>query len=382
MTTSHNRSHPLKGIVNTNDDPTRCAACSACIVDRMKTVVSYCCGAMLCLQCWPPDSVAASPCQLCHSSGASRASIGRLKKHAKSGRPWAQLSLGSRYWTGVGITKSVAECRRWNEKAAKQNHPDAVYNIGNLYMSGQGCDVDLSKAREFFQRGIEADGGVSRLFRRKNVDGLVATAASYLQTNLEDRCERALSILLPLTGMDPNSSDASVEARFRVGYVRYEEGNFQSAYSWYCSVVTVASAALTEGGNQIFMDYATYNAMLCCKGDRLGTHAQLRFWARLAKKRSISGSLDLSDRRARIEEIVRVFRELRLLRDTCGGCGAAFEGKDRKFCRGCRTYCYCSRDCQKMHWNRKEGGHREDCKAATELKRKLKEAKMQPGVLC
>lgn len=70
---------------------------------------------------------------------------------------------------------------------------------------------------------------------------------------------------------------------------------------------------------------------------------------------------------------------LRWVRDICGGCGAEFVGKERKFCRGCRTYCYCSRDCQKMHWNRKHDGHREDCKAATELKQKMKEAKKVIG---
>ena len=66
---------------------------------------------------------------------------------------------------------------------------------------------------------------------------------------------------------------------------------------------------------------------------------------------------------------------LRKLRDTCGACGAQFEGKERKFCGGCRTFCYCSRDCQKMHWNRKENGYREDCLGLTDLKMKLKETK-------
>jgi len=448
MTTSHNRSHPLKGIISSNDDPNLCAVCSVCIVDRQETSLNNCCGAAICRQCWPqPVKYPIAPCPLCHSSGASRASIGRLKKHAKSGRPWAQFALGVCYSHGLQVKQSVTDGRRWYEKAAKQNHPDAAYSIGSLYLNGQGCDVDLSKAREFFQRGMEWDGGVSRAHRE--ADGLILVAASYLQSNLEDRCERALSILLPLTGTDPDNSDASAEARFRVAQVRFEVGNLQSAYSWYCSVATAASA---HSRSQDFIDTAAYNAMLCCTDGRLSiqapvkwwcwrsvslqvgigadesfppaviaaatvrilgrltrlpffiadllfrrvairrnppnyppiahsyVNAQLRFWARLAKKRSISGNVDLCDRREMIEELVRIFRELRLLRDTCGGCGAAFEGKDRKFCRGCRTYCYCSHGCQKLHWNRKEGGHREDCKAATELKRKLREAKMQAGV--
>ena len=135
MTTSHNRSHPLKGIVSTNDDPTRCAECSAYIVDRGKALLNNCCGKSVCFQCWPHSD---PPCPLCHSSGDSRVSIGRLKKHAKSGRPWAQFALGICYQRGVRVKQSAVECRRWYEKAAKQNHPDAVFNIANLYMRGLG----------------------------------------------------------------------------------------------------------------------------------------------------------------------------------------------------------------------------------------------------
>ena len=58
----------------------------------------------------------------------------------------------------------------------------------------------------------------------------------------------------------------------------------------------------------------------------------------------------------------------------------AFEGKDRKFCRSCKTFCYCSRECQKMHWNRKKDGHREDCKGAMELKQKLKKARREAAM--
>ena len=88
---------------------------------------------------------------------------------------------------------------------------------------------------------------------------------------------------------------------------------------------------------------------------------------------------DLEDKKKHICILINSRRDLRAARDTCGGCGTEFEGKERKFCRGCRSYCYCSRECQKIHWNRKNGGHREDCKAATELKRKMKEAKKVLG---
>ena len=81
------------------------------------------------------------------------------------------------------------------------------------------------------------------------------------------------------------------------------------------------------------------------------------------------------NRRDAAETYVNHRAFLRQLRDTCGACGTKFEGKDRKFCGGCRTFCYCSRECQKIHWNQKALGHREDCLGLKNLKVEVKEAK-------
>ena len=74
--------------------------------------------------------------------------------------------------------------------------------------------------------------------------------------------------------------------------------------------------------------------------------------------------------RKRVEDIGC---QLRRLRNNCGGCGVDLDGDRRQYCRQCKTYCYCSRECQKLHWNRiGEGGHAHECKKVQCLKKEIR----------
>ena len=393
--------HPLKGIVNTNDDPTRCARCQVGIdlYREYGFVLLSCCGKTICDTCadrhgrsmtrralgtpLQPHHCAFCP-ELATHSLTLKEFVSILKKNSKKGHAWAQHSLGLIYLNGaLSVSQSYFEAKRWFEKAARQNHPDALHNLGCLYKEGiVGGRVDLEKARDLILSAMEIDPESSKTY----AESLVAIASCYLYDGVVEKREgikQALGILVPLTGIDPENTDATIQARFQLAYALYGKGDSQASYGWYCSAVLLAAASPGENTmgslGESLSATSTYNAMICCGYGRLASSvtAQRIFWARLAQKECVSVKLNTDKRLERAQKIVKTLQAARRLRDTCGGCGAEFEGKERKFCHGCKAFCYCSRECQKMHWNRKKDGHREDCKGAMDLKVKLKKARKE-----
>ena len=129
-------------------------------------------------------------------------------------------------------------------------------------------------------------------------------------------------------------------------------------------------------------------ALLACSNHHeIGEFALSKLWLELALKTrhgfrgffKLGGNdkwvwSDTKERRKKIRS------ELREIRNACGGCGVSLEGERRQYCRGCRAYCYCSRECQKLHWSRADNGHREECKEVMCQARKIWQA-IEDGTL-
>jgi len=358
----------LKGILSTNDDPSLCEICSEPFPSRRDSFINMCCGKEACDSCTEDGSFYDSKtqrCLLCQS--APIGNIGLLKKQAKRGRPWAQFGLGRAYSKSCATNYSVSpddyEAVRWYRKAVSQGHPIASYCLACCYLTGTGCTKDLIKAKKNAEKALSGGCGLEDEIR----DVLLQIGTEFTKACLkyaDQECtneltrkaqmkeagDEAESILIPL--VEVGMPDAQYELGKLILLIK---GDFPHITAMRLFVM---AAAQGHGRAALFgIIFAnTYSR-----------HSLGRFWLRVAcnqEKKAI-----LVQRCEIIHELVAALGELRM---SCGGCGTALDGATRKLCKGCKTYCYCSRECQKLHWNLPDG-HRSECLEVTDLSRRMKQ---------
>ena len=325
----------LKGVVNTNDDFLRCATCPQLF--QGDEIMFLCCGKEICGECDEAGAgydEGADHCLFCNATG----NIGRIglnKKQAKRGHAWAQYELGSRYDFGRdGVTKSAFEAVRWYRKAASQDHPVALLALSHHLRRGTGCTRNLLEANVFLEKALTTGCLSSEHLAH------VGTAFYSLR-----RYEEAINILLPLA-----ESGMSKACKF-LGNAYYRSEAYNEALTWYIE-------AYSQGEKRAFV---AYGAMACCW--KLDRFAEAKFWTTFPDLTACTGVNIFG------KSLPNVQSSLRALRQTCKVCGVSLNTDTRKLCKGCKAYCYCSRDCQKVHWNRSEDGHREECKKVMEMKK-------------
>ena len=337
-------SSSLKGIINTNDDPSICAACLLDPRDdKGCQFINLCCGKCVCEDCNKAMRFChakTNRCLFCNASNFS--SIGVLKKQAKKGNAWAQYNLANRFDIGHSVAQSDYEAVRWFRKAAAQGHPGALLNLSFCLRLGEGCGRNLAEARKCSEKAIAIDA--TGIFTEDSYEELLRVATAYSA----DRCEeQAMEILVPLV-----ERGVASRGRYELAIVYYNTKKFTYALDNFFSCVMQGKRG------------AAYDCMDCCL--KLNRFPEAKVWFSLASWIGADAD-DVS------KTHLTTFRShLRHMRRHCLTCRVALDSNTRKLCKGCKTFCYCSVECQKIHWDRSEDGHRDECKRVMELKERIK----------
>ena len=311
-------------------------------------IIKYCCGKAVCKNCSNAGKSydeRADRCLLCNATNTR--TIGLLKKQAKKGHPWAQAQLGLEFHEGNLVAQSHYEAIRWYRKAAAKGNPPAMLNLSFSCRRGQGCSRDLIDARAWVLKAAIFDP-----FKDDAINQLALIGVAYSDSGKLDETQSTLSAILE---MDIEMFATSPTAQYNLGCLYDNAGDYSSALKWISKCIMQC-------------DYdadAVCGAMAFCW--LLGRFAEAKLWLSFSS-RTGRGGIDYQDWAVYVPHLRQ---RLCNLRQSCKVCSAPLHRVNRKLCKGCTAYCYCSRECQKVHWNRSEDGHREECKRVTELKEKL-----------
>ena len=341
-----------KGVICNNNDHTRCEICASPITKpQLDTVdVLACCGHRICATCHDNDGEFATnlagerSCSVCGTAvfsrnGERRRHVRRLAKRVS----WAALIMGTaKHDDGEYVVGSSYDAVRCLRKAASAGSPEALFHLGRHLSDGTGCIQNTPDALDCLERCLTIDpvGYMDCVG-----DVMLSLAGKAIKDQNFVLAERILENL---------SAKGHAFPQYLLGAL-YEDPSVQLGWEMEGKYWQILSAL--NGNNCIF-----FVAREFLWQEKI---PQAKLFLQLDR-----GPSDNSDGCIR-EDYEDLRHALREIKEHCAWCGVSLPTKrDRMTCRQCRAVCYCSRSCQKKHWNcrRLEDSHRNDCKDVAMLK--------------
>jgi localization factor PodJL len=78
-----------------------------------------------------------------------------LRQAAAAGDPAAQLEIGARYASGLGVAKDPAQALKWYGRAAAKGFAPAQFRLAAMHERGHGTAADPERARVWYARAAE-----------------------------------------------------------------------------------------------------------------------------------------------------------------------------------------------------------------------------------
>ena len=268
------------------------------------------------------------------------------KKRSNEGFAWAHRFLGSLHQAGMPpfVPQSDEKAFRLFEKAAEQDHPDScIWHVGRL-IAGFGCKRNLEKARVTFEKAVR----IPFQYDYKEVLLTGNNLATALFGNGE--IEKGHSVL---SAMEKFADKAGGEALGVMSVFYDQVEDFEGFWR--------VNKKLSESP-----DACPFSAL----SGALNTDnfCLARMWYGVSSKVELGNDEVLGKSRKSL--LKSTHEALCRLRQKCAWCGISLDRSNRKMCKGCKAYCYCSEACQEAQWNAKEDDHKSECQKAMEVKKK------------
>jgi len=142
-------------------EPEECPICMLPVISADQLVFHSCCGQNICSGCVYAMKMSEEEgkviCAFCRTLAPSSGEeeIIRLKKLADNGSAEAYFSLAGKYSRGLhGMPYDRQKANDLYLKAGERGSADAYYNLGNSYHYGTGAEVDIKKARTYYELAL------------------------------------------------------------------------------------------------------------------------------------------------------------------------------------------------------------------------------------
>ena len=342
----------FQGIISTNREPDKCVFCLSDLY-RCTSLFVECCGKALCQDCGNSpdrpvqvlDLSGMHRCVFCNALTSKKEAI--LKQEAHLGKAWAQYMYGLSKRSSLVATE---ESLHWYRKAASAGNPHAFIELADVLLRGNGINRDLQLSKSFAEKARSLLPNMGLRCNRR----LLNIVYAYIKSGKKNEAQE---ILLSITR---EADESALDAKLCTG-VAARISNDQISAEMYARAFYLGQVESAISASDMFYCIGKYPLSklwldVACKSKSL---------FKSVRKVSTGESLTWSDYHLP-RDIIR--SKLREMRNSCCGCGSTLEGGTRKYCRCCRTYCYCNENCQKKHW---DNGHRKECKEVEEHMRNI-----------